>query len=97
MSRIERTRRARVDVQQIWNYVAERNAAAADRIVARIDGAVRMLANNPAAGESAEDARRNTRKFSVGVYVVFFEPTSTGIRVIRVLHSSRDLTDLFDD
>jgi plasmid stabilization system protein ParE len=31
---------------------------------------------------------------SVGMYVIFFRPTSNGIEIARILHGSRDLGNL---
>jgi plasmid stabilization system protein ParE len=37
-----------------------------------------------------EFAAGEYRSFSVGSYVIFFQPTRDGILVARVLHGSRD-------
>jgi len=36
------------------------------------------------------DILPNLRTFSVGNYVIFFQPTDYGVRIVRVLHSARD-------
>ena len=33
--------------------------------------------------------------FPVNKYVVFYEPTQDGVCILRVLHASRDTTNLF--
>ena len=94
MSRVERTRRASLDLQQIWLYIAERNYPAADRLIDRMEKALTLLNQNPFAGQTVEHLRPNTRQFTVGNYALLFEPTSRGIRLLRVAHSSRRLEDL---
>jgi toxin ParE1/3/4 len=94
MSRIERTYRARVDAQQIWVYVAQRNYPAADRLVERFDAAIKQLADNPQMGEAVDHTLRGVRRFTVGSYVLLFEPLTDGVRVLRIVHSSRDLKAL---
>jgi toxin ParE1/3/4 len=39
----------------------------------------------------------NLRSFPVGSYVIFYRPIEEGIEVIRVLHSARDIEDIFAD
>ena len=56
-----------------------------------------LLNQNPLAGESMEHIRPNTRQFTVGNYVLLFEPTPSGIRLLRVAHSSRRMEDLLQD
>lgn len=34
------------------------------------------------------------RSVAIGVYVIFFRPTNTGVEIARVLHGSRDLGTL---
>jgi toxin ParE1/3/4 len=96
MSRIKRTRRAQVDAKQIWVYIAERNYPAADALISRINTTCKMLADNAHLGEAVDHLRPGARRFSVGSYVLYFEPIENGIRVLRVVHSSRQMDDLFD-
>jgi plasmid stabilization system protein ParE len=94
---VHRTRQADLDLKHIWLYVAERNYPAADRLIDRMEKALDLLNQNPLAGESMEQVRPNTRRFTVGNYVLMFEPTSSGIRLLRVAHSSRRMKDLLQD
>ena len=95
MSRVQRTRRASLDLQQIWLYVAERNYPAADRLIDRMEKTLDLLDQNPLTGTSMEHIRPNTRQFTVGNYALMFEPTASGRRLLRVAHSSRRMEDLF--
>ncbi len=38
----------------------------------------------------AEFATGQFRSFSVGAYVIYFQPMKDGIRVARILHGARD-------
>jgi toxin ParE1/3/4 len=96
MSRIKRTRRALVDVKKIWVYIAERNYVAADALIERIDAALKLLAKNPYMGEAVDHLHPGLRRFTVGNYLLFFEPIDDGIRLLRVVHAARKLDDLFD-
>lgn len=97
MTRVVRTRRTDVDLLQIWIYVAERNVAAADRLANRLEREFHFLAENPLVGESLDRLRPGLRRYTVGSYVVLFEPLPDGVRLLRVVHSSRDIRPLIDD
>jgi toxin ParE1/3/4 len=95
MARIIRTPQAREDLFSIWDYIAERNARAADALIQRIDETLRTLAANPGIGQRQDQYRPGLRCFSVGVYLIFYLTITDGIEVIRVLHGARDIPSLF--
>ena len=95
MARIVRTPQTNDDLFSIWEYVAERNSAAADHLIRRIDEALRTLASNPGIGEKQDQYRVGLRCFPVGVYLVFYLTLDDGIEVVRVLHGARDIPALF--
>jgi toxin ParE1/3/4 len=66
MSRVDRTDRARVDLLQVWNYIAERSFAAADRTLDRILDTLYLIATQPEMGEAVEHMKAGARRFSVG-------------------------------
>jgi toxin ParE1/3/4 len=51
------TRRARTDVLQIWNYIAEDSEAAADRFVGLLIRHFELLGNNLYAGRARDELR----------------------------------------
>lgn len=89
MARILRSIFARADLRDAWLYVAQDNINAADRLLERIDRTIRLIAENPAIGEPQNDLKQGLRRFVVGNYLIFYEPISEGIRVVRVLHGAR--------
>lgn len=97
MSRVERTRRAEVDLRHIWIHVAEQNFPAADRLWDRLHRAIELLARNRFMGEKLGNTVPGVRQFSVGSYVVFFKPVPNGIRLLRVVHASRDIRSLIEE
>jgi plasmid stabilization system protein ParE len=46
---------ARLDLIDIWNYIADDNEAAADRMLDRIEGALQMLSEQPKAGRERSE------------------------------------------
>jgi toxin ParE1/3/4 len=96
MARIVRTFPARDDLRQIWVYIAQHNLAAADYLVDEIERSLRLLARNPQMGQAVEQYRIGLRQFTVGNYVLFYEPIDGGVRLVRVLHGARKIDELLE-
>ena len=97
MSRIERTRRATIDVTDLWVRIATDNFSAAERLVDRFDAALEQLARNPHMGEAVDQIRQGLRRFPVGNYVLYYDPLPSGIRLQRVVHAARSVQNVFED
>lgn len=97
MSHIEQSSKAKEDILQIGYYIAqkEQNRAPAYRFLGLIDEKLKLLARHPNAGRLREDLDSDMRVFPAGEYLIFYSVTKNGIRVVRVLHSSRDIPHLF--
>jgi toxin ParE1/3/4 len=78
------------DLEEIVNYVAERDATAAARLLERIEDECWRLAHDPGMGQLRPDLLPNLRFFPVGNYLIFYRESDEGIQVIRVLHGARD-------
>jgi toxin ParE1/3/4 len=63
--KIAQTPGARRDLMEIWNYVAEDNECAADKILDRIDDVLQMLSDNPNAGRPRPELAPQLRCFPV--------------------------------
>lgn len=95
--RILRAPEARQDLFDIWTYIARDNApSVADAVLARIYGALDVLAFAPKIGRERAEFAGRPRSFAVRPYVVFYEPLAEGdgILVWRILHGARDLRPL---
>ena len=55
-----------------------------------------MLAENPNLGKSRSEVLVNLRSFPFKKYIIFYLPTDYGIEIFRVVHTSRNIEDLFD-
>jgi toxin ParE1/3/4 len=85
------------DILEIWDYIAEDSADAADRWLDRLDAQLQLMATQPLMGRARPELDADLRSLPIGRYVVFYAPTADGIDVVRVLHSARDIEGLFDD
>jgi toxin ParE1/3/4 len=95
MARIVRTHPARDDLRQIWLYVAQHNVTAADRLIDKFERTLGSLACHPLMGESVPQYRPGLRRFSVGNYVLYYQPIKGGVRLVREFHGARKIDDLF--
>jgi toxin ParE1/3/4 len=48
-------------------------------------------------GRARDELLVNLRSFMVKRYIVFYQPTTAGIEVLRVLHGARDIHRVFDE
>jgi toxin ParE1/3/4 len=82
--KIVRRPRARQDLIEVWQYIADDNEAAANRTLDRIELALANLAENPMIGRARPELVPDLRSFPVGNYVLFYRPMPDGIDLIRV-------------
>ena len=86
---------AQSDVDRIIDFVAEDNVEAALRVHEALEQAFRHLAEMPAMGHTREDLTGQPVKFwSVYSYLVVYDPVSSPLTVIAVLHGARDVANL---
>jgi toxin ParE1/3/4 len=83
--------RAKSDLVEIWDYIADDSEARADAFIDRIDQKFRTLTQRPGIGRLRGELAVGLRSFPVGRYVIFYRPLSNGVEIVRVLHSARDL------
>ncbi len=95
MPRILRTRESRADYDEIWDFIALHDIAAADRLIRKLDATLSVIASAPNMGRSVEALAANLRSFPLGSYLIFYRPIEGGIQLIRVLHGARDATPEF--
>lgn len=84
--------RARGDLIEIWNYIADDSETQADIFIDNMDQKFGMLAKHPKIGRLREELRQGLRSYPVGRYVIFFFPAPDGVEIVRVMHSARDIT-----
>ncbi|WP_417735475.1 type II toxin-antitoxin system RelE/ParE family toxin [Rosistilla oblonga] len=83
------------DLVAIVDYIARDKPMAARQWLSEILKTCEMLANQPGVGEDRKGfGVTGCRSYSVGQYVVFFRAREDGIEVSRVIHGSRDMTNL---
>lgn len=87
---------AKADLVEMWEYIAQENPTAADRLLHKLVMQYKALAENPGMGRLREELRPGLRSFPVGNYLILYNPIPEGIAVFRIIHGARDLEMLLE-
>jgi plasmid stabilization system protein ParE len=81
------------DLDQIWDYIAKDNVAAADRLIAKLFEAFEELARNPALGHARRDlTTADVRFWPVGNYLVIYRLASQSrIEIVAITEGHRNI------
>jgi toxin ParE1/3/4 len=80
-------RGALADLEEIFEYIAQDNKAAAARLVARIEQVVARIAQTPYMGEATRKSQ--FRRFPVGSYLIVYEVGQDEVVIHYVRHGAR--------
>jgi toxin ParE1/3/4 len=90
------SKRADADFDEIWNYIAQDNPEAADRVENSLHAAIRLLARMPGMGHRRNDVSNPIYRFwAVGAYVIAYRREGRTIVVVRIIHGARDFRRIF--
>jgi toxin ParE1/3/4 len=96
MSRVTFGRRAKIDLLEVWIYLAEKaEIETADRVTRFLYERCSFLAKASGLGELQPEIGPSIRTFSAKNYTIFFERVPDGVAILRVAHASRDWSNLF--
>ncbi len=83
------------DLEEIWEYIAADSVDAADRWLAKLEKAIRLLADMPKIGHTRTDLTSKPVLFwPVGRYLIIYRSEPQPIEVVRVLSAYRDVSKL---
>ncbi len=89
--RILRTSNALQDLDELWDYIAQENVTAADKMLDQLQERFELLAANPELGElQVLLADGKYRRFCFRKFVIYYQPLNDGIVLLRILHGARD-------
>jgi toxin ParE1/3/4 len=100
MTRIRLAPQARADLDAIWLYIARESGStdSATRTVGAIADKFGLFARFPNIGKSLESGLRpNVRTFPVSNHVIFYRVKPGEIRILRIIHASRDAQAVFSE
>jgi toxin ParE1/3/4 len=96
MTRYRVSKHAKVDLDEIYNYVAAANATAAERLLATFKEKFRLLGTRPLLGQMRSDLAAGLRCFTAGSYVIFYTVQPPGVEIVRVIHGARNVEAQFE-
>ncbi len=97
MNRYVLTPAARADLDQIWDYTADRwDADQAEKYLREVQRAIERVVDNPGIGRSCDEVRPGYRKHVVGTHTLYYRvvqhvDTVGVIDVVRILHQRMDV------
>jgi toxin ParE1/3/4 len=91
MSRLIFAPRAARDIDQIYDFTAERwGAARAESYIGAVRGRCEALARGEVRGRDASHIRAGYRRLNADSHVIFYRPVGDGIEIVRILHGRMD-------
>jgi toxin ParE1/3/4 len=94
MSNVTYSELADRDLDDIWDYIAEDSVFQADRLWQRMRDKLEYLAKWQTLGRPRPELSKGCRSYPFGNYCFYFRPAGSGIEVLRILHSARDLDQI---
>lgn len=92
MSRYVLSAAAELDLDAIWEYIAEDNLDAADRWIAKLFDAFDGLARTPRMGHKREDLTSYPVLFwPVGSYLIIYRIHEERVEIVGVTQGARDI------
>jgi toxin ParE1/3/4 len=88
---------AREDLDQIWDYLAEKNEDAAIKVLTDIHKRFQIIVDHPEVGKCRDDLLLGMRSYQAGAYIIFYFHSGERIELFRVLHGARNIPEVFDD
>jgi len=83
------------DLQDVWDFIAADNAAAADKLEEEFFKAFEQLARRPGMGHTRSDlSERDIRFWLVGSYLVVYRSLPAALQIVGVLHGARDVVEI---
>lgn len=97
MNRFKISKGAAQDLEDIWSYIAKNNTRAADNLFDQLREKFAKLAKFPQMGQVREELAVYLRSFPVKSYLIFYRIIDEGIEIVRIIHSSQDIKQVFED
>lgn len=77
--------------------IAEDNETYANKVVSQIIKNFPRLLSFPKIGKERNELFLGLRSFPSGKYLILYQETDFGIEIVRVVHGSRDIEQVFED
>jgi toxin ParE1/3/4 len=85
------------DLNEICDFIAQKDIRAASQLFDAIRKKCKLVASFPNIGKDYSWILPNLRGFILDDYIVFYYPRENGIDIARVIYGRRDLQAIFED
>lgn len=92
MAKLNLSRKAEADLDEIWFAIALNNRSAADRLLDRFAYRMAMLEDFPEMGPARPELGEGARALVEGNYLIIYRLVSGVVEIVRVVHGARDLS-----
>jgi plasmid stabilization system protein ParE len=97
MSRAQLTPQARVDLLEIWHYIAPQSLQNANKVWEDLKAGIRKVAESPWLGHVRKDVDdANLRFFAVHSFVIAYRPDTKPLKIVRIVSGYRDFAKIFN-
>jgi toxin ParE1/3/4 len=86
---VRRTARAEQDLIEIWNFIAQENEVAADRVFDRLVAKTELIGRNPAIGRFRPEIGSGIRSALAGSWAIYYRVRPDHVEILRYLHTRR--------
>ncbi len=83
--------RAKNDLAEIYDYIAQDNAAAAKRVAKRLREQMKYIMRHPKIAPGRDYIIKGLRALPVDSYMIYYLLENSEIKIIRVLHATQDV------
>ena len=83
------------DLEVIWAYIADDSLVRADGFIDRLYSKCVELSELEGVGRPREDLLPGLKSVPFKKYVIYFYRSENGVDIVRILHSARDIDELF--
>ena len=87
--RLRYTLRARADLEEIYEYLAKREPAAAQRLKSAIERQITWLTNFPYMAPATDEAGVRELTLARHPYKIYYEVVGEEVRVLHIRHARR--------
>ncbi len=85
------------DIKETWAYLSEHGEDVAVNFIHSIIKICETISHNPAMGRDRSDPIFQLRQVPYLKYNIFYFQVETGVEIYRVIHSSRNVVQVFGD
>lgn len=97
MKKIILSKAADADLEDIFDYTFDEfGVDQAVSYVSGFDEAFDMISKNPEIGRERKEIREEVRSLVKDKHIIFYRSLSDHVRIMRILHGSRDLPRFLD-